>query len=108
MRKLAGAVFILILVGSAAPVSAASKKKAHGEFDDLFGAVDSASAPRHQKKAHARHARSRHVSKAKPQPRAERETRVASAEVPESQPTANADQLVLSDYAPGRHAWVGP
>jgi hypothetical protein len=105
MRNWASAILIAVIVSGAGKVSAASRKS-HGQFDDLFGAVASASATRHHKSLHrSHHAKGRHLARSPA--RELRGTQVAAADVPAA-PASSGDPLVLSDYAPNRHAWVGP
>jgi hypothetical protein len=109
MRAARVLLFSIIAMVSA-PVAAAPKKAAKSDFSDMFAGMDRAPAKSARASKHARTAQSRHAAKvskvaAKALKPAAKPALVAEA-APRPQPAR--DQLVLSDFAPDRHALVGP
>ena len=105
MRACTALLLSIFVIGSGSVASAAGKKAgAKDPFGDLFGAVDKASKPKASKSAgRAPKAKAPKVAKASaPKPLG---TEVASAA---PAPSVDANAVVLSDYAPDRHAWAGP
>ena len=93
MRAWTPALAILIIVAAAGTVSAHPRHRRHH-----------ARHHRHHRRVEGRHAREKAHRAAEAKPVAKEQ----AAPAPKSDAQAENDVLVLSDYAPGRHAWVGP